>query len=969
MHKGSKVGNSVASPDIIIKMLLDKGCASQVNAEIKSTLEKGVSSTAPIFDKIEEYLLTAVRKTDISSQLLKQFETGLKAMKQSNFSEELIRDFDRITAAGTRFGEVLISQAAAAAKAIAEVGEANRKLTQGLDVHPSWNNARVGKIWRLHHEEWGGMQNAENARREQEQTAAADRAMQQQNAEAELQQRRTNARAAAEALQRIREQEGEEKRQRIFGHAARYLREDGSAASLAAASEMQRVAAIKAMGDRARGYSRQEMTESAAQEQQRLQNIASMGQRAREYSRKDIAEEEARKQRLQFNKEKQQYRRLEERAGYLAAAGDPEAAFASMDLGTRNQQLHPEDRAAAKAERDLARAERAQALADSHSASERRYRTMERGDRLLRQDAEFMNWRSVGPVDATASRRGQANLAVRDFLLEQYERPRTSRQGGGPFNSHNFRFATQQVGFGIDDAIQSYHYGGFSASARAASNNLTAIAGMGIANPAIAAATVVGLSVATAALPLVLKHAGFDKIDYNAGAAGRYKVDSTGAGALARGDSPMEYLSQSSGAVISAMDENDTQNELFMQAHKNLGKWKKLGRTFPVGSFMHRRASNFMGKEDAAEFDAAYAFLDNMEKTAPQKKAELQVKIEKMRKDNNPANLAILEGVRTAQTAEEAYRKSALNLGDYENSIRRTAQAQLAGIPANAHPLVREAKTAMIEMQMQDALSRREENRNAVKANLYRSWDMYNDYGSGNQLEGIRSGFLQRRRAINDDASLTQEQHHRLTELNRARFNLESGRSFEDQQRSNLNYTDPIAALELARNRRMEDYQRSVAAGLMDPKTASALMHSNERGFAEQRARIVDDMTHENDINNPIGKLAHQFSRASEDLQKRFREGNYTAEEQATMEDNLKRNYVLQQRELNKPHGTERFTSDANIVGSAADNELRARMLGVFAPQDADDSWKKQSLKEMAETAKNTENINRKLELTRLRLK
>lgn len=71
-------------------------------------------------------------------------------------------------------------------------------------------------------------------------------------------------------------------------------------------------------------------------------------------------------------------------------------------------------------------------------------------------------------------------------------------------NSNRFRFAAQNVGFGVDDAIQSYQFGGAKASIRAASNNVTAIAGMLISSPIIAAASVIAISAASAALPAIM---------------------------------------------------------------------------------------------------------------------------------------------------------------------------------------------------------------------------------------------------------------------------------------------------------------------------------------------------------------------------------------------------------------------------------------------------------------------------------
>lgn len=78
-------------------------------------------------------------------------------------------------------------------------------------------------------------------------------------------------------------------------------------------------------------------------------------------------------------------------------------------------------------------------------------------------------------------------------------------------DSHAARFAAQNIGFGVDDAIQSYHYGGIGGSIRAASNNATAIAGMLISNPVTAAASVIGISIASAAVPVIMSRFGADQ--------------------------------------------------------------------------------------------------------------------------------------------------------------------------------------------------------------------------------------------------------------------------------------------------------------------------------------------------------------------------------------------------------------------------------------------------------------------------
>jgi hypothetical protein len=72
---------------------------------------------------------------------------------------------------------------------------------------------------------------------------------------------------------------------------------------------------------------------------------------------------------------------------------------------------------------------------------------------------------------------------------------------GAGSETRNFRFVSQQLAFGADDFMQTYQLGGLKSGMRAMSNNLTAIAGLAIPNPAVAAGAVVGISAMSATLP------------------------------------------------------------------------------------------------------------------------------------------------------------------------------------------------------------------------------------------------------------------------------------------------------------------------------------------------------------------------------------------------------------------------------------------------------------------------------------
>jgi len=69
-----------------------------------------------------------------------------------------------------------------------------------------------------------------------------------------------------------------------------------------------------------------------------------------------------------------------------------------------------------------------------------------------------------------------------------------------------FRYMTQNLAFGFEDALVSYQVGGARGAARAAGNNLSAIAAAAISNPVASAAAIAGIAVISASVgPIVDK--------------------------------------------------------------------------------------------------------------------------------------------------------------------------------------------------------------------------------------------------------------------------------------------------------------------------------------------------------------------------------------------------------------------------------------------------------------------------------
>lgn len=270
--------------------------------------------------------------------------------------------------------------------------------------------------------------------------------------------------------------------------------------------------------------------------------------------------------------------------------GDPEGHFAGLDLGGRQQQIHPDQ---AKAEAD--------AQTGVMSAYQRLQRSVERsaaqwdddvrqrrqihgrindrqfqGDTILSDEKSFSRLK-LGSKDQQSVAEPLSGLARHnlynsfdddDMTYGEAYKNRKANQSKKRIlsleNSHRFRFASQNIGFGIDDAIQSYHYGGIGASFRAASNNATAIAGMTMTNPMTAAMTVVGLSVATAIAPVLLKRMGVDEESIAAkayvkgsatGADTRYTSKGDLSGSSRRGNISASKLSSLTDDALDAADQ------------------------------------------------------------------------------------------------------------------------------------------------------------------------------------------------------------------------------------------------------------------------------------------------------------------------------------------------------------------------------------------------------------------------------
>lgn len=95
-------------------------------------------------------------------------------------------------------------------------------------------------------------------------------------------------------------------------------------------------------------------------------------------------------------------------------------------------------------------------------------------------------------------------LKVIDRTLGLLNQPELNSLGnvrtGKGSNPRAFRYATQNLAYGFEDALVSYQLGGMKAAARAAGNNVSAIAATMIPNPGYAAAAIAGTALVTAGI-------------------------------------------------------------------------------------------------------------------------------------------------------------------------------------------------------------------------------------------------------------------------------------------------------------------------------------------------------------------------------------------------------------------------------------------------------------------------------------
>lgn len=625
--------------------------------------------------------------------------------------------------------------------------------------------------------------------------------------------------------------------------------------------------------------------------------------------------------------------------------------------------------------------------------------------------------------------------AILDVMQDGY-RERTNRRPFMP--GHNFRFASQQVGFGIDDAIQSYHYGGAGASIRAASNNLTAIAGMSIPNPMLAAGTVVALSIATAAMPAMLRSMGIARPMHEIVAKTEFNSEGKHYSAL-RKNVAMSGTATKIAGEISELENDSKVTEDKTRAAEAYIRFAVPNERFtsaelakdPLSSFMLRRG---MSASHAARFDEALKIVsESMDKGGP---AANNIQVFAKQKalnslasianntvqDRFSTNMMRSEGAQYRATDLNQFNSAlkdqyALKVNDIEKSGRTNAEkdadkslALIEYLEKKSSPLAnqrsinsnmaerrsffrQETMTSQgtggllgdlnhgyfnradtyDEMKDQGRLSPREyaqlsaqnlfgktRQQDRILSNESRSL-----YGANTTLGDVNVQYNQRMEDLKLDTSLTTAQRSKLMTAATVGKAFHADAAFTDLTRSNLGYDSPLVNLQLEKDRR--DYNFQNDSGLTQSQKSS-LLATSTTGYNRQRADIVDSMLSEHRVNNAVGDFQGGFGKVAKALEHEISQGGLTQAEADEATNNLKHTYIKNMKNLETPSGTERFTANANTVGSAADKELRNQMLGKFEGQEDHKDIMNKSLTQLIAMSKNLEMINNKLELQRIGL-
>lgn len=895
------MATSIADPAIVLSLLLNKGSVKQVEDQLVTGLRSAIDKMPLEFERIEKFLSNAIRKADIGSQLKLDLDRAARAMSQGNFSQPILDGLGRIEQRWRDIGNTAMASVTQQAQAIAKFGN----LAGGVDVHPSWEESRVNSIkqkgynaWRIAHieEDFTARQNAltftphaasAGMRTIMVDPAKLDEAWKKQDTYIPA-----GGGGAEMAGKRNSFQEFLATRKAIESSKS-FINKDGS---VDFEDGRHRFSVL-----RDRGVSRVGMTVPEDQ--------------AEEFQRRFGTTNSIKNQRL------------------VERIGDPESHFAGLNLGGRQQQIHPDQ---AKSEADaqtgvMSAYQRLQRSVERSTAQwddevrQRRQITgsindrLFQGPRILSDEQKFARL-SLGdrsqqsiPFDPIERAR-RDNIAFGQMLNDdrygagdayshRQEKTRNKKRQLSLENSHRFRFASQNIGFGIDDAIQSYHYGGIGASFRAASNNATAIAGMTISNPMTAAMTVVGLSVATAIAPVLLKRMGVDEESVAAkayakgsasGAETRYSAKGDISGSSKRGTfSGAQYKSIAEDA-LEATDQLRALSGMKQHAESILAKsfGPNLDTTDMWGTVHSRSLSEMTDTEltkklpnahspERKEAEAALKMLREHGGRQSETQGRLDFAMEKIDWVKERSGFTQAESRRVSEFMADKKLSSATSVEDYESILKNRHSEEQKRIQAQTESTAEQKNIQLRanDFRLEEELSHKEEISRSTRINAANKENYFSNTMSGDvdavsriKLESKNTLLEYTRRRENEE--LTRPEFTMLTKRLDETTNLRLNSAQRDFSLSSFGEVNPLTSLRNSHT----DRDLAISQGLKtfsDPDSISRLTQmrkANDEGLVSQMSRVTRDMKSEflYGTTDPLRALTNRRDDRRESLNRAF---------------------------------------------------------------------------------------------------
>lgn len=950
-----------ADPVIMLKMGLDKASVQASEDQLVQSIRSAITKAEPQFEKIEAFLRTAFSKANPGAVLEASLSKALRGAAGGRFGDSYIAEFSRIEAAARSAGNAFLAASANAGKQL------NLSAAGRLDVHPSWETSRIEAIQQKGYNAWRMAHIEEHSINE-------DRRLDQVYA---------SSQRAYRAVERAGPDPQEAFANMLLGGPRSQNHPDDIQSQITA--RQQRYSADQRM---------QRMVERAGDPQGDFTSIDLGGRNDQVHQAQLIAERQARQQR---------YASYEAHQRLVERMGNPEEDLANMDLGGRIAQTHQDDITAERMFRQAAnRQAYAQRQQQSYGAANLEH-TLRQSDR----DAHYLATTAQSRMEARSPEQQARYEAMPAFMQDRIDARQDRAASGRRWSSmhgHNVRFASQNVGFGIDDAIQSYHYGGIGASIRAASNNVTAIAGMTIANPAIAAATVVGLSVATAALPLVLRKMGYDENRLKAEATGaadasNVRLSYTGqtTGSLRRGGSVTSAYSAKAEEYFKATDQELANNVMRERAKAVIdmdGQGHQVGAKYSIhdenamtyqrvlaegrgrasyrGNNESERAA--AGRREAVAFDEHLKWLKNDDATGGSRNEKIAVLKEQMEYIKNEAKTSFRRN--EAQAVRDYHQTGSLyqadTIGGYESALKSKHAADslaLSKTDMMPHEVLR--KQTELDLKLSEDLSHRHANTLTVASNV-REREAFARNEAGAHLSDPVHSFYARQNAKRDqyakmesDGTLTVSESSKLWKTFSQANDQQYQRDSRDYKANAYGGADALSQLRNIRDDRAEALSEGLKAHPQDFISYGRKLDQNQEGYKYQRETLMTSLTNQYKVTNSVGQVADHFAAEARKMEKMFADNpDLTKVEKDTLRTNLEKSFTLAKREAAAPLGTERFTSDAMAVGGMQDRELQARMLGSFVSSKEDD-YKDQSLKDFAAMVTALGIIQEKLETAR----